>query len=298
MKSFVNLFCWLLRWSGSAYIARSIFAKGRVTIINYHNPSSEAFIRHLKYFSKTYSIIGLETLSAALKDRDFSTLPPNSMVITIDDGHADNYSLRNAIQRFGVPVTIYLVSGIVGTGRHYWFKHAGLDSRMLKYLKSLSNDERITALATYGHTVEQEYTDRHALTHEEIRAMQDVGVTFASHTVTHPILTRCSPETIKYELLESRKTLENITRTPILHFAYPNGDWNQEVKQVVADAGYYTARTIRPGFVSLDCDPLALPNFGISDDAGLNKAILQASGLWYSIKKLFRKDIQVPEYEN
>lgn len=287
MKIMVNAICWIVRWIGAARVYRIFFGKRGVTIVNYHNPSAEVFLRHLEYFSKSYSVIGLNELSEALLHKDFSKMPQNPMVITIDDGHVGNYALRNVIQKFGIPVTIYLVSGMIGTGKHFWFKLSGLDSRKLTFLKSLPNDDRISLLSTYGYTEEREFANRHTLSHEEIRALQDVGVIFASHTVSHPILTRCSPEVVKSELVESRNYLENIIQTPVLHFAYPNGDWNQEVKQAVADAGYSTARTIETGFVTINSDPLALPNFGISDDAGLNKAILQASGLWSALKSSF-----------
>ena len=58
-----------------------------------------------------------------------------------------------------------------------------------------------------------------------------------------------------------------------------------DVKKWCQDAGYVTARTIDPGWVSPGADLLALPNFGISDNAGLSKAMVQSSGLWDVIKQ-------------
>ncbi|GAB3002563.1 hypothetical protein GCM10010960_05240 [Arenimonas maotaiensis] len=299
MKHFVNALSWTLRWTGITWLARSIMASGKVTLINYHNPSTKTFSEHLAYFSKEYSIISLDRLYEALRSGNFSNLPAKPMVITIDDGHAGNAVLADCIRRFQVPVTIYLVSGIIDTDKKFWFKHPGLNFAELQRLKRLPNSERLRSLESFEiskNDKNYENHDRHALSYAEIDMLGRAGVSFASHTVSHPILTQCDAETLREELFGSRHALETSLGCKILHFAYPNGDWNEEVKDAVRSAGYSTARTIRPGFISAHSDPLALPNLGVSDDASLNKAILQASGLWYLLKKVRRFKSVATEY--
>ena len=43
------------------------------------------------------------------------------MVVTFDDGHIKNHSLLPVFKKYQVPVTIFLCSGIVDTGKHFWF---------------------------------------------------------------------------------------------------------------------------------------------------------------------------------
>lgn len=282
-RFFIKLIIYLLVFSFGK-VFRFLFARRNVTLVNYHNPKAETFANHLAYFKSTYSIISLDDLSKALANKDFSTLPPYPMVITIDDGHAGNFALLDCIKRSNVPITIYLVSGIIGTKKHYWFKSEKIERSKITLLKSIPNKQRISLLSHYGYNENDEHIECHALSFCEIFEMQNAGVSFESHTVSHPILTNCTASEINYELHESRKYLESVLGKPVYHFAYPNGDLKRSVRLAVKNAGYLTARTIEPGFINANSDPLALPNFGISDDAELNKAILQASGFWYFIK--------------
>jgi peptidoglycan/xylan/chitin deacetylase (PgdA/CDA1 family) len=48
---------------------------------------------------------------------------------------------------------------------------------------------------------------------------------------------------------------------PIQHFCYPYGDWNEAVRDLVADAGYQTACTTQPGVNTAGDSPFALKRF-------------------------------------
>lgn len=284
MSRLSDALCWMCIGLGLPYIVREFFACRRVTVLNYHDPSAASFASHLSFFSKHYNFISADQLAEALQRRNFSSLPPKALLITMDDGHAGNYALLESIEKFKVPVLIYAVAGVVGTRRHFWFKAPQLTRTDVSRLKSLLNAERLSSLfQSCRFANEQEQSDRHALSIEELRALQSAGVSIGSHTLTHPQLTRCGQEAVRAELNESRTALE-ANFGPVRHFAYPSGDWNVSVKAAVAAAGYSTARTIEPGFVNPYSDPLCLPNFGISDSASLPKAILQATGIWSFIK--------------
>jgi peptidoglycan/xylan/chitin deacetylase (PgdA/CDA1 family) len=81
---------------------------------------------------------------------------------------------------------------------------------------------------------------------DELPALRDFGIAVGSHTCTHPILARLSPGEQARELSESRRLLENATGEACDHFAYPNGspgDFDQQTRQSVMDAGYRCAFT-------------------------------------------------------
>jgi peptidoglycan/xylan/chitin deacetylase (PgdA/CDA1 family) len=71
-----------------------------------------------------------------------------------------------------------------------------------------------------------------------------VGHEIATHTMTHPTITRCPLVGVANELLEDRKGLEEITGTIIRGHAYPNGSYSEEVKRIFKDAGIAYARTV------------------------------------------------------
>lgn len=79
-----------------------------------------------------------------------------------------------------------------------------------------------------------------------------------SHTVSHKDLTKLSLEEIRFELQESKKTLERILERSITSFAYPYGRYNNFIVQEVKKAGYASARTTKHFNIKFDRDPYRL----------------------------------------
>ena len=72
----------------------------------------------------------------------------------------------------------------------------------------------------------------------EIREMSAAGIEFGSHTVSHADLTRSSAEELRCELMDSKKTLEDLLGKRIVSLAYPYGKVNKAVKTAADEAGY------------------------------------------------------------
>ena len=85
------------------------------------------------------------------------------------------------------------------------------------------------------------------MSREEVREWLAAGNDIGSHTLTHPFLTRLTPEQAREEISASRKRLEDLFGRPVRHFCYPYGDWNPAVREVVIEAGFQTACTTAPG---------------------------------------------------
>ncbi len=97
----------------------------------------------------------------------------------------------------------------------------------------------------YGFTgvlyVVVQYTDTpNYLTTDQIREMADAGWEVGSHSETHRDLLG-DPEALRYEIVQSRKDLENMLGVPILTFAYPFGDEAIGAADYVQFAGYIAA---------------------------------------------------------
>lgn len=92
---------------------------------------------------------------------------------------------------------------------------------------------------------------------EWISAGHDIG----SHSLTHPYLTQIPAEQAREEITASRKKLEDLFGKRIEHFCYPYGDWNQEVQELVEQAGYVTACTTVAGVNTPTDSPFALKRF-------------------------------------
>lgn len=66
-----------------------------------------------------------------------------------------------------------------------------------------------------------------------------------AHTMTHPLLDQVSVEEAKNEIENSKSYLEKLINQEVPMFSYPRGLFNQKVKDIVKNAGFLGARTIR-----------------------------------------------------
>ncbi len=83
------------------------------------------------------------------------------------------------------------------------------------------------------------------------------GHEVATHTMTHPTIERCPLVEIAQEILEDRKGLEALTGGLVRGHAYPNGSYNEEIKQLFCQLGIAYGRVVEcvPDF-NLPKDPL------------------------------------------
>ena len=72
---------------------RKIICNKNVTIALYHDPKPEIFKKHIDHLSYYYRFISLGELINAIENKDWSNIPPQSLVVTFDDGHKGNYEL-------------------------------------------------------------------------------------------------------------------------------------------------------------------------------------------------------------
>lgn len=87
----------------------------------------------------------------------------------------------------------------------------------------------------------------------QLKEMQVYGIEFGSHTKNHPNLLEVGEDKIREEILDSKKILEERLNTNIVVFAYPYGQgaYDEKIKQVVKEAGYFFACGIKRGKLTL-----------------------------------------------
>jgi len=82
---------------------------------------------------------------------------------------------------------------------------------------------------------------------DELRALQKAGMTLASHTRTHPDLSKLTDAQLRGEIVGSRQDLQKMLGVTTDLFAYPYGAWNKRVVDIVSGAGYRAARALGGG---------------------------------------------------
>jgi peptidoglycan/xylan/chitin deacetylase (PgdA/CDA1 family) len=95
-------------------------------------------------------------------------------------------------------------------------------------------------------------SDEVVMSAEQIATLSSSLVTFGSHTITHPRLSRMESDDARKEIEGSRDKLERLTKEKVRLFAFPYGDHNDSTIDLCRAAGYDHAFSIVPEPVRAD----------------------------------------------
>lgn len=247
------------------------------------------FAAQMDYLASNWSVLALEDAVEGLRG---GGLPRNAIAVTFDDGYKDNYvNAFPILKRLSIPATVFLAVGSIGSGQPLWHDRVFVAFRetrvkvlrgfggklnsyslrteeerlfaqreILKSLWSMEDHERYACIDELGRRLRvddaREAPDL-MLSWDEVRIMRQNGITFGSHTVTHPILARTSQGDAMREIRQSKEVIERNVGQPVTSFAYPVGrrqDYSEGVKCLLRDAGYACALTMLPGVNREDQD--------------------------------------------
>jgi peptidoglycan/xylan/chitin deacetylase (PgdA/CDA1 family) len=102
-------------------------------------------------------------------------------------------------------------------------------------------------------------SDWSLMTRPEIVALDRMGMEVGSHTVNHAILPELPEEQAQRELIESRKTLEDLLGKSVPAFCFPRGKFNARTCRLACKAGYRLARTTVGFRTERDFNPSCMP---------------------------------------
>ena len=100
---------------------------------------------------------------------------------------------------------------------------------------------------------------RGGLSSAQVRGLVRRGWEIASHSYTHPDLTKVDAERLRHEVADSRTELQRRFGGEVAFFCYPFGRTSSAVEDAVAMAGYSGATTVSAGVAAPSTDPLELP---------------------------------------
>jgi peptidoglycan/xylan/chitin deacetylase (PgdA/CDA1 family) len=171
--------------------------------------------------------------------------------VTFDDAYRNVEAVLPALERLGVPVTVFAATGFADQGG-----------------PPLAVPELVADAEAYPDELA-------TMDWDALRALAARGVEVSSHTVSHPHLTRLGDEELGRELSESRERLEAELDRPCRFLAYPYGENDERVEAAARDAGYEAAFGL-PGDMG-QVDRYALPRVGIWRADGLPRVALKTS---------------------
>lgn len=135
------------------------------------------------------------------------------------------------------------------------------------------NDKSFKAKATFF-IIGSRIGVKNYLNEEQIKEMSDSGIIFMeSHTMSHPFFNddeQTSQLDYQYELLNSKKKIEEITGKQVVAFAYPYGSYNDFVINEVAKY-YRYAVTTKQGIANINDSHYELMRVRVSFDTTLEQ---------------------------
>ncbi|MGL6063952.1 MAG: polysaccharide deacetylase family protein [Fusobacteriaceae bacterium] len=156
------------------------------------------------------------------------------IILTFDDGYEDNY--RNVfplLKKYNCKAVIY----IMGEGTYNKWDVDHKHNPETRF--NLMNDEMIKEMHSSG------------------------LVEFGVHTMTHPRLDTLSPEKIRYEIGESKRIIEEKLGEETVSFAYPYGDFSEEVKEITKEFNFEFVVATDNGPLTFSEDMLEIRRIGL-----------------------------------
>lgn len=148
-----------------------------------------------------------------------TTNSPRTIVITFDDGYADNFLAYEELVRRDMVASWFVVTGSIGN--------------MPKWRDQGQPNETV-------------------LNVDQLKIMGQTGMEIGSHTASHLRLPKLDDQSLAAELNYSKTTLEDLLGHEISGFAYPYGAWDARCAQAVRQAGYRYACTTQSGWALRD----------------------------------------------
>lgn len=259
-----------------------------------HEPNASSFDQRMRLVARSFNVI---SLGEAVNHLAAGSLPPRALVITFDDGYADNAEVALPIlRRHGLTATFFVATGFLDGGRMWndsviecvrattkpaldleafglgrlslteaGDRRAAIEQLLprIKYLTLAKREEAIVRL--------QAITGVAALPidlmmrTDQVRKLHLAGMEIGAHTVRHPILGSLTLGEAELEIGESKLCLEAMLDAPVDVFAYPNGrpgqDYTAEHARLVERLGFRGAVTTAKGVAQTGDDLFQLPRY-------------------------------------
>jgi len=260
----------------------------------------EDFDRQMAHLAASYRPLSLDEVVERLGVGE--PLPRDGVVVTFDDGYADNHDFAAPILlKHGLPATFFITTGFIDDDVPPWhcivryaFEHtaqplwAAPDGAALPLLseadrlqarrrvstlvEGLSAEERADEIRALCEQLEVEppQAEGMMMSWRQVRQLARLGFSIGAHSVSHPNLTRVSGDQLWREVSGSTRRLAEAAGVETRHFAYPNPygqpNFSPAVMEAVRQAGCVSACTTLAGAVRDNADVLAIPRLAIYDN--------------------------------
>ncbi len=257
-----------------------------VRILAYHKINNIGnFELQIKYFLKNYNVL----LPEEFKRHFLQNIqyPPNSLLITFDDG--DNSIFHNVLpilKKYKIPAILFIVTELIDTSQAFWWDeieyYLGKEVGQKKVweVKTWPNSKRKTYLDNLRKDSEKPRLEYKQLNISQLKEMQEEGIMIANHSHTHPIFDQCTAEELDIELKSSIDILNSLGFSSKF-FAYPNGNFSDLAESKLKEYGIEFAFLFNHKPNSNSINPIRISRLIVNDNTPIWKLKFILSG-WHS----------------
>ena len=237
----------------------------------------ERFAAEMECLARSRPVVTMRDIAAA--HRGESTLPDGAVAVTFDDGFLNNRTEAwPVLERYGIPATIYLATGYIGSGKMMWTDRLeaailGTQGRRLDVdvagvrlnydlredtgrvaafteikarCKSSPNDMKDAVVdwiwEELGPDVAPDDPRYAFMNWDDARTMaKSELIEFGAHTVDHVALSRVPNEVMRSQIDLSVEAVNNELGIATPFFSYPEGqesDYNDDVIGYLREKGF------------------------------------------------------------
>jgi peptidoglycan/xylan/chitin deacetylase (PgdA/CDA1 family) len=218
--------------------------------------------------------------------------------LSLDDGWRSNLELIPVIEKYKIPLTIFISTYPVETG----FYRDTLENSLtdfvpekfknnIKSLMDISESER-WEIDVELYKRAKENMPREAINIDELRSLaKHPLISIGAHTHTHPMLTKCKTEKIIEEVVTNLNKLEHYIDTRPFSLAFPYGDYSAQVLKILKETQIKFFASIENGKMCEKNKSNLIPRNGIAQ-ASFYENCCRMLDFWYpNVEQinLFRK---------
>ncbi len=235
------------------------------------------FACQMEHLACNYNAISIEQLLHAIESHE--PLAENSVLVTFDDGYCDfEETAWPILQRFGIPVTLFVPTAYPGdSGLVFWWDQLYLAftcsprpdlhvaqlgtlplrgqnqriaslRRTKRYLKSIAHRDAMQLVGQICHKLAaRPLKCPRILSWTRLLKLSLEGVAVCAHTRTHPLMTRLSPEEVRWEIRGAQEDLSRELGVVLPVFAYPSGAHDPTIADILREEKFSLAFTTLDG---------------------------------------------------
>lgn len=234
------------------------------------------FEQQMRVIRERYTAVSMPEVIRAFQKKD--PLPPGAVLVTFDDAYCDfEENAWPVLRSFNIPCAVFVATAYPDQPQNtYWwdrlysafiltqrrdtlvnsygrFSLAEAAQRiqafsvMQKQVKILQHSEGIALVDEIVKELDAPVMGSSVLSWNDLRRLAREGVALGAHSQTHPLFDRITIEQARSEVVGSLRDIEREIGFVLPIFAYPSGNFNEHVVQVLKDEGINLGFTTQRG---------------------------------------------------